>query len=248
MGALVEILKSGIVTNALGSQYRLSIDAKCDIMGALQRILGTNHSARKVFGEATGFSLLLTTLHGFQSEGGDLEQPSLNVCIKVFTHLLRVVTVGVSDNAVNRVKLHEIICSQTFSDLLSDSGLFCAEHEKQVIQLMLELALEIVIPPSSKAEDQAVDELSHILLLPSSGPLNVSKARVYNAGVFRVLISGLKLFTPKTQLELLDLIEKLARAGPLNLENLSSVGMHDIVYIYIIPFEYSIMFLMFRIL
>ncbi|KAI9080258.1 hypothetical protein K1719_037652 [Acacia pycnantha] len=196
LGALVEILKSGIIINASGAQYRLSIDAKCDIMGALQRILGTNHSVQKVFGEATGFSLLLTTLHEFQSEGGDLDQPSLNVCIKVFTYLLRVVTVGVSGNAVNRVKLHEIICSQTFSDLLSDSGLLCAEHEKQVIQLMLELALEIVIPPSSKPEGQAVD----------------------------------------MQLELLDLIEKLASAGPFNQENLTSVGCVELLLETVHPF------------
>ena len=80
---LVEILKSGMVTSASGSQYRLSVDAKCDTMGALWRILGVNSSAQKVFGEATGFSLLLTTLHGFQSDE-DLDQSSLNFYAKVF--------------------------------------------------------------------------------------------------------------------------------------------------------------------
>ena len=94
---VVEILKSGMVTSASGSQYRLTLDAKCDTMGALWRILGVNNSAQKVFGEATGFSLLLTTLHGFQSDGGNSDQSLLNAYIKVFTYLLRVVTAGGHD-------------------------------------------------------------------------------------------------------------------------------------------------------
>lgn len=225
---LVEILKSGMVTSASGSQYRLSVDAKCDTMGALWRILGVNNSAQKVFGEATGFSLLLTTLHGFQSDGGDLDQSSLNFYIKVFTYLLRVVTAGVSDNAVNRMKLHAIISSQTFFDLLSESGLLCVEHEKQVIQLMLELALEIVIPPflaSEGSKSNALEnESSDNLLLTPSGPINPDKERVYNAGAVKILIRSLLMFTPMVQLNLLDLIEKLARAGPFNLESLTSAG------------------------
>lgn len=230
MGALVEILKSGMVTNASGSQYRLSVDAKCDTMGALWRILVVNHHAQRVFGEATCFSLLLTTLHGFQSDGRDSDQPSLDLYIKVLTYLLRVITAGVSDSAVNRVKLHAVISSQTFFDLLSDSGLLCVDHEKQVIQLMLELALEIVIPPLSASEGPTIshvieDESSDKLLLTSSGPINPNKERVYNASVFQVLIRSLLLLTPKVQLELLDLIEKLAHAGPFNQESLTSVGM-----------------------
>lgn len=231
---LVEILKSGMVTSASGSQYRLSLDAKCDTMGALWRILGVNNSAQKVFGEATGFSLLLTTLHGFQSDDGDLDQSSLNVYIKVFTYLLRVVTAGVSDNAVNRMKLHAIISSQTFFDLLCESGLLCVEHEKQVIQLMLELALEIVIPPFIASEglthSNAIEnESSHNLLFTPSGPINPDKERVYNAGAVKIVIRSLLLFTPMVQLKLLDLIEKLARAGPFNQESLTSTGMYYIV-------------------
>nr|KYP48622.1 WD repeat and FYVE domain-containing protein 3 [Cajanus cajan] len=190
LGVLVEILKSGMVTGASGSQYRLSLDAKCDTMGALWRVLGVNNSAQKVFGEATGFSLLLTTLHGFQSDGGDLDQSSLNVYIKVFTYLLRVVTAGVSDNAVNRMKLHAIISSQTFIELLSDP----------------------------------------------SGPINPDKERVYNAGAVRVLIRSLLLFTPMVQLQLLDLIEKLARAGPFNQESLTSIGCVELLLETIHPF------------
>ena len=72
------------------------------------QILGVNNSAQKVFGEVTSFSLLLTTLHGFQSDGGDLDQSSFNVYIKVFTCLMHVVTAGVSDNAINTMKLHAI--------------------------------------------------------------------------------------------------------------------------------------------
>ncbi|XP_022771167.1 protein SPIRRIG-like isoform X2 [Durio zibethinus] len=66
LGALVEVLKSGMVTSVSGHQYKLESDAKCDTMGALWRILGVNSAAQRVFGEATGFSLLLTTLHSFQ--------------------------------------------------------------------------------------------------------------------------------------------------------------------------------------
>ncbi|XP_019441893.1 PREDICTED: protein SPIRRIG-like isoform X1 [Lupinus angustifolius] len=244
LGVLVEILKSGMVSSALGSHYRLSIDAKCDTMGALWRILGANNSAQKVFGEATGFSLLLTTLHGFQNDGGDFDQSSLNLYVKVFTYLLRVVTVGVFDNAVNRMKLHAIISSQTFFDLLCESGLLCVEHEKQVIQLMLELALEIVIPPFLASEgltqsDAIENESSHNLLLTPSGPINPDKERVYNAGAIRVLIRALLLFTPMVQLKLLDLIDKLARAGPFNQENLTSIGCVELLLETIHPFLMS---------
>ncbi|KAI4349464.1 hypothetical protein L6164_010050 [Bauhinia variegata] len=241
LGALVEILKSGMATSASGSQYRLSVDAKCDIMGAVWRILGVNHSAQKVFGEATGFSLLLTTLHGFQSDCGDLDQSSLNVYVKILTYLLRVVTAGVCDNPINRMKLHAIISSQTFFDLLSESGLLSVEHEKQVIQLILELALEIVIPPFLSSEGSTIsnaveNDSSHNLLLTPSGPINPDKERVYNAGAVRVLIRSLLLFSPKVQLEVLDLIEKLARAGPFNQENLTSVGCVELLLEIIRPF------------
>ncbi|KAI9119166.1 hypothetical protein K1719_009841 [Acacia pycnantha] len=241
LGVLIEVLKSGMVTSASGSQYRLSIDAKCDIMGALCRILGFNHSAKKVFGEATGFSLLLTTLHGFQSDGSDMDQSALNDSVKVLTYLLRVVTAGVSNNAVNRIKLNAIITSQTFYDLLSESGLLCVEHEKQVIQLMLELALEIVIPPfltseGSKLINAIEDESCHTLLLTPSGPINPDRQRIYNAGAVRVLIHSLLLFTPKVQLEVLHLTEKLAHAGPFNQENLTSVGCVELLLEIIHPF------------
>lgn len=228
-----------MVTSTSGSQYRLSLDAKCDTMGALWRILGVNNSAQKVFGEATGFSLLLTILHGFQSDDGDSDQSSLNVYIKVFTYLLRVVTAGVSDNAVNRMKLHAIISSQTFFDLLCESGLLCVEHEKQVIQLMLELALEMAIPPFLASEgltkpNAIEDESSRNLLLTPSGPVNPDKERIYNAGAIKILIRSLLLFTPMVQLKLLDLIENLARGGPFNLESLTSTGIFYIVCFYLL--------------
>ncbi|KAL1351549.1 hypothetical protein HN51_015458 [Arachis hypogaea] len=241
LGELVEILKSGMVTSASGSQYRLSLDAKCDTMGALWRMLGVNHSAQKVFGEASGFSLLLTTLHAIQCEGVELDHSKLNVYIKALAYLLRLVAAGVSDNAVNRMKLHAVLSSQTFLDLLSESGLICVEHEKQVIQLMLELALEILIPPFWTSEgftkSNDIDNgLSHNLLMTPSGPINPDKERVYNAGGIRVLIRSLLLFTPTIQLKMLELIEKLARASLFNQENLTSIGCLEILLETIYPY------------
>ncbi|KAJ7977335.1 BEACH domain [Quillaja saponaria] len=240
LGVMVEILKSGMVTSASGSQYKLQEDAKCDTMGALWRILGVNNSAQKVFGEATGFSLLLTTLHGFQNDGRDLDQSSLDVHMKVLTYLLRVVTTGVRDNAVNRMKLHAIISSQTFFDLLSESGLLCVDYEKKVIQLLLELALEIVLPPFLASEGSTSDvlenESSSFVLSTPSGPFHPDNERVYNAGAVKVLIRSLLLFTPKMQLKVLHLIEKLARAGHFNQENLTSVGCVELLLEVIHPF------------
>jgi hypothetical protein len=229
LGAIVKIVKSGMVTNVLGSQYKLHNDAKCDTMGALWRILGVNNSSQRVFGEATGFSLLLTTLHSFQSDGEHTDQSALEVYVKVFMYLLRVMTSGVCDNAVNRTKLHTIISSQTFFDLLAESGLLCVECEKQVIQLLLELALEIVLPPflaseNATSSDILENESSSFLLMTPSGSFHPDKERVYNAGAVRVLIRSLLLFTPKVQLEVLSLIERLARAGSFNQETLTSVG------------------------
>ncbi|KAM1169270.1 hypothetical protein ACFX19_031614 [Malus domestica] len=241
LGVIVEILKSGMVTSVLGSQYRLQNDAKCDTMGALWRILGVNNSAQRVFGEATGFSLLLTTLHSFQSDGEHSDQSSLEVYIKVFTYLLRLVTAGVCDNAVNRTKLHTLISSQTFYDLLSESGLLSVDCEKQVIQLLFELALEIVLPPfltseSVTSSDVLDNESSSFSIMTTSGSFHPDKERVFNAGAVRVLIRSLLLFTPKMQLEVLNLIERLARAGPFNQENLTSIGCIELLLETIHPF------------
>ena len=229
LGALVEVLKSGMVTSVSGHQYTLQSDAKCDTMGALWRILGVNNAAQRVFGEATAFSLLLTTLHSFQGDEGRSEESSLLVYIKLFTYLLRLMTAGVCGNVINRTKLHAIISSQTFYDLLCESGLLCVDYEKQVIQLFLELALEIVLPPFMTPEgaisaDMAENESTSFLLTTPSGLVNPDKERVYNAGAVRVLIRSLLLFTSKVQLEVLNLIGKLAHSGPFNQENLTSVG------------------------
>ncbi|KAF8394363.1 hypothetical protein HHK36_020571 [Tetracentron sinense] len=244
LGALVEVLKSGMVTSVLGSQYRLPSDAKCDTLGALWRILGVNNSAQRVFGEATGFSLLLTTLHSFQSDGGHADsQSSLLVHIKLFTFLLRAVTAGVCDNTVNRTRLHTVISSQTFYDILSESGLLCVDCEKQVIQLLLELALEIVLPPSFALKEESAPSSDMIeagsasfILSTSSSSFSPNKERVYNAGAVEVLIRSLLLFTPKVQLEVLNFIEKLAHAGPFNQENLTSIGCVGLLLETIHPF------------
>ncbi|KAJ4828594.1 hypothetical protein Tsubulata_004948 [Turnera subulata] len=241
LNALVEVLKSGMVTSGAGHQYRLQSDAKCDTMGALWRILGANSSAQRVFGEATGFSLLLTTLHSFQGDGEQTDESSSEVYIKVFTYLLRLMTAGVCDNAINRTKLHNIIASHTFYELLTESGLLSVECEKQVIQLLLELALEIVLPPFLSPDivtptDLIESESTTFLFSTPSGIFSPEKERVYNAGAIRVLIRSLLLFTPKVQLEVLNLIDALARAGSFNQENLTSVGCVELLLETIHPF------------
>ncbi|XP_047325532.1 protein SPIRRIG-like [Impatiens glandulifera] len=239
LGALVEVLKSGIVTNATGSQYRLLSHAICDTFGALWRILGVNNSAQMVFGEATGFSLLLTTLHHFHNDGEQLDLSSLVSRIKVFTYLLRMVTAAVCNHSVNRMKLHTIISSQTFYDLLFDSGLICTEYERQVIQLLVELALELVLPPSFTSELASdVTEIGSngFLLQAPAGVFTPHNERVCNAGAIRVLIHSLLLFSPSVQLQVLNLIEKLAHVGSFNLENLTSVGCVELLLEKIHPF------------
>ncbi|KAI3676424.1 hypothetical protein L1987_86032 [Smallanthus sonchifolius] len=214
-----------MVTSALGSQYDLHDDAKCDVFGAIWRVLGANTSAQRVFGEATGFSLLLTTLHRFQGDKGQLHSSLLTVYMKVFTYLLRVTTAGVCKNAVNREKLNSILSSHSFYDLLSESGLISVECERQVMQLLFELALEIVLPPFSTPETNVVGNLSaSIPIITQSVSFSPDKERIYIAGALRALIRSLLLFSPKLQLELLKLIEELTHAGPYNQENLTSAG------------------------
>ncbi|KAF6172754.1 hypothetical protein GIB67_000812 [Kingdonia uniflora] len=243
LSALVEVLKSGMVSSVSGSQYKLQSDAKCDTLGALWRILAVNSSAQRVFGEATGLSLLLTTLQGFQNDEGCANGQSLLSHMKILTFLLRVVTAGVCGDPVNRAKLHTILSSQTFYELLSESGVLSVDCEKQVIQLLLELALEIMIPPScalTTENDQSSDSTeagtANFLLSAASGSFSPEKERVYNAGAVGVLIRSLLFFTPKVQLEVLNFIGQLARAGPLNQENLTSVGCVGLLLDAIHPF------------
>ncbi|THU68449.1 hypothetical protein C4D60_Mb08t04000 [Musa balbisiana] len=225
LGMLIEILKSGMVTSVSGSQYKLQTDAKCEILSSLWRIFGANNSAQRVFGDATGFSLLLTTLHGFQGS----ELPDVQSSINVFNFLMRAITAGVFNNPVNRLRLQATMSSQTFYDLLCESGLLCVECEKQVVQLLFELALENVLPPSaniqggSSSSDTSEDEPNSFLAI-SLGISRLDNERIYNASAVGVLIRSLLLFTPKMQLDILKFIEKLAHAGPFNQENLTSVG------------------------
>ncbi|CAN6303589.1 unnamed protein product [Urochloa humidicola] len=242
IGSLVEILKSGMVSTSSGSQFKLDNDAKCDTLGALWRILGANSSAQRVFGEATGFSLLLTTLHSFQNDSENEEtESSLQTHMKIFGFLLRAMTAAVCNNSVNRIRLHTILSSNTFYDLLSESGLLCVDCEKQVILLLLELALEVVLPPTSNLQVECIssetsEDDSSFLSATSFGLLRLDKERVYNASAVVVLIRSLLVFTPKVQLELLRFIEKLANAGPFNQENLTSVGCVGLLLETISPF------------
>ncbi|OVA03460.1 BEACH domain [Macleaya cordata] len=243
LGTLIEVLKSGMVSSVSGSHYKLEIDGKCDTFGALWRIMRVNNSAQRVFGEVTGFSLLLTSLHSFQSDEGCTDGQSLLDHMKVFTFLLRVVTAAVCGNAANRVRLHAIISSQTFYVLLSESGLLCMDCEKQVVHLLLELAVEIVIPPSNMlsleswmSSDMVEVGFSNFSLSTALGTTSPDKERVYNAGAVLVLIRSLLLFSPKVQLEVLYFIEKLALAGPFNQENLTSIGCVGLLLEIIHPF------------
>ncbi|ONK60513.1 uncharacterized protein A4U43_C08F19280 [Asparagus officinalis] len=231
-----------MVTSASGSQYKLQDDAKCDTLGSLWRILGANTSSQRVFGEATGFSLLLTCLHNIQSGTEGLDPQSCLIAnIKLFSYLLRVVTAGVCNNPINRLRLHAIMSSQAFYDLLCESGFLCVDCEKQVIQLFLELALEIVVSPSSVVQgsvslsDTFEDESSFLSSAPL-GALKPERERVYNASSVGVLIRSLLLFTPKVQLDLLKFIEKLVHGGPFNQENLTSVGCIGLLLETINPF------------
>ncbi|XP_076929295.1 protein SPIRRIG-like isoform X2 [Bidens hawaiensis] len=240
LGVLIDISKSGMVISSSGSQYKLPEDAKCDIFGAMWRILGASASAQRVFGEATGFSLILTTLHSFQGDNGLISQSSITVCMKVFAYLLHAITAGTSNNPVNRVKLHTIISSQTFYDLLSDSGLICVECEKQVMQLLFELALEILIPPSFTPETtETLDDtgdVSAFQIITPSGSIVLDKQNIYNAGAVRVLIQLLLHFTTNLQLKFLKLIEELACAGAFNQESLTSAGCVELLLETIQPF------------
>lgn len=158
-----------------------------------------------------------------------MDESHLMVYIKLFKHLLRLMTTAVCENAVNRMKLHSVITSQTFYDLLVESGLICVDLERQMIQLLLELALEVSLPPFVTSEsvasaEMAESEKASFLVKTPSGQFNPDKQRIYNAGAIRVLIRSLLLFTPKMQLEFLNLLQRLARASPFNQENLTSAG------------------------
>lgn len=226
LASLIEILKVGMVTSVSGSQYALQHDAVCDTFGALWRILRSNSSAQRVFGEAAGFSLL-TMLQQ--------KRPiSITVYMRLFTYMLRVMTAGVCDNAVNRSKLHEILSSSTFYELLCKCQLICVEWEWKVIQLMLELALEVINPPFRVSEqDNEKNESPRLPLITLSGSMVSNKTRVYNAAAIRVLLQTLLLFTPKVQIELLSFIEKLACASSFNKENLAFVGANLPILVFI---------------
>ncbi|KAL1225121.1 BEACH domain-containing protein A2 [Cardamine amara subsp. amara] len=239
--AVIDVLKSEMVTGISGHQYKLHYEARCDTMGALWRILGVNGSAQRVFGEATGFSLLLTTLHTFQGGEECRDESHLMVYIKLFKHLLRLMTAAVYDSSINRMKLHSVITSQTFYDLLVESGLLCVDLERQVIQLLLELALEVLLPPLLTSEsmvsaEMAESEKASFLVKTPSGQFNPDKQRIYNAGAVKVLIRSLLLFTPKLQLEFLNLLERLARASPFNQESLTSADCVELLLEIIHPF------------
>ncbi|KAI3886193.1 hypothetical protein MKX03_010713 [Papaver bracteatum] len=244
LGALVEVLKTGIVSTISGSHYKLPIQGKCDTFEAVWRIVRVNKSAQRVFGEATGFSLLLTTLHSFQGDEDCTDgSQSLLDHMKVFASLLRVGTAGVCGSAANRVRIHSIISSQTFYVLLCESGLLCLQFEKQVVQLLADLALEIVIPPSSTrvAEGQMSSDMVEVdsgnfLWSTVFRSTSQEKEPVYNAGAVLVLIRSLLLFSPTMQLEVLDFIERLAHGGPFNQENLTSIGCVGLLLDTVHPF------------
>lgn len=167
--ALVEVVHTGFVTNSSGRQWQLELETRKDVLWAVWRVLASNRATKAVFGNAQGFSLLLSVLESLQTDESfrpisllsgldesqatspeDLlpRQPKLNVQMEVFSALLHVATVGVAETAVNRSLLHQCLASQTFKRLLLSSGLICEEYEETIVELLFDLALERVHSPS----------------------------------------------------------------------------------------------------
>lgn len=226
-----------------GQQYELQNDAKIDILGTLWYVIKANNTAKSFFGECTGFSLLHIILQSFHKDVELADFHSLDIHMNVFSSLLRVVTVAVCDDASNRAKLHTILSTRTFFDLLYESKLICVDWEIQTVCLLIELALEIVVPPNVEPSDdtESASEVNHFNDFFDVTRLDMQ--RVYNASAVIVLIRCLLLFTPKLQQEVLSFIEKLASNGSFNQENLTSAGGKLDYYVIIIVLHFCMFFI-----
>ncbi|MCO5567993.1 hypothetical protein L7F22_021689 [Adiantum nelumboides] len=248
LGALIEVAKSGVVANTMGQQIKVDVETKRDVLWAVFRILTVNSTCKDVFGAATGFSLLFTLLHSFQA-GQNLAKDSsfentsqemlsmLTLYMEVFDAMMNVVKAAVSGNPVNRGRLHKVISSQTFKELLRDSGLFSVRHEERVADLLLSLALEKK-GPFGELLVLSHDKDSSIIL--SSGDQETSYGMnscaesenrdaesldlVRNAGAIEVLIDCLKCLSTRLQLKVLKVVLQLARACAFNQDCLTAAG------------------------
>eukprot|EP00250_Pteridium_aquilinum_P018006 c23891_g1_i1 orf=987-11852(-) len=250
LGALIDVAKSGVVANTLGQQIKVDVETKRDVLWAMCRILGANSACKDVFGAATGFSLLFTVLHSFQAgqdavkdtsaDSSSQEKSSLmTLYMEVFDALMNVVKAAVSGNAVNRGRLHKVISSRTFKDLLSDSGLFSVEHEERVADLLLSLALEkkgpfgklLVLSHKNTSHTQSdgsrtPEETGNAMVTVVENERQVAQSPelVPNAGAIEVLIDCLKYFSSRLQLDVLEVVKRLAQACAYNQDCITAAG------------------------
>ena len=240
LGALIEVVKSGSLANSLGQQIKVDVETKKDILWAIYRILAANNTCKDVFGTATGFSILFTILYSFptdreRSQGKENSSLLLLSHCEVFKSLINVVKEAVSNNAANRLRLHKIISSQTFKELLSDSGLLCVEHEEVVADLLLGLALEKksssgeMLVLSSEKEPNVNQKLEEtgtsLVTIPEIDLYDVeSPDLVLNAGAIEIVITCMKYFSFGLQLRILEVLKKLSQACTHNRDCITAAG------------------------
>ncbi|BBN02508.1 WD repeat and FYVE domain-containing protein 3 [Marchantia polymorpha subsp. ruderalis] len=248
LGRLVRILKTGVATSISGRQWIVGTAAKTDIMWTVWRILSTSVATRNVFGEAKGFTLLITVFQSLKVEGNferDLRVQDATVsqsAWELVDALMHTMISGISSSAINRIRLHESISSQTFKHLLSSSGLLCPLYEELLVDALFDVALERAQNPSRTTDNVGILPL---LVLPNNNvtdvPLPVDEGyeileEVFNPGAIEVLIHTLPYITPKLQLKLLSRLEKLAQAGTRNQDSLTSVGCVGLLLETVRPF------------
>ncbi len=181
LGLLVKVVNSGIVTGSKGWHWRVELEAKEDMLWVMRRVLGANPATKIVFGEAKGFSLLLSFLESIQvdEEGSRMlrrdvlfgldesqasstvnpssslhQKPETQSHMELFTSLMHVLTVAVADMPMNHNFLHESLVSPAFKRLLLESGLLCEQHEDKIAELLFDVALERVRSPSLNTLDE----------------------------------------------------------------------------------------------
>ena len=253
--ALIEMAKNG-TANLLGQQIKVDMETKRDILWAIFRILSVNTACTDVFGATTGFDLLFTVLHSFQ-EGLDFSvntplevvRKNKSCHIDVFEALINVVKAAVSGNAINRGRLHKVITSHAFKEVLCDTDLFSLEHEVLVADLLLSLAVEKKGPPGELLILCHQSARSHSELdctakyrdctVASINALETGQSTadwshlVLNAGAIMVVLSCLKRFSYQLQFKVLGVIMTLAEVSTQNQDSITAAGkliLYHIVY------------------
>ncbi|KAL3696042.1 hypothetical protein R1sor_010118 [Riccia sorocarpa] len=233
LGKVVRTLKTGVVTSISGRQCSLDIAAKTDIMWTVWRILSTNVATKGVFGEAKGFTLLITVFQSIRpKENYEVETGVQDVNVspsewELVNALMHTMIAGTSGSPVNRVRLHESLSSQTFKQLLTSSGLLCPVYEMLIVDALFDLALERIHSPPKTSENIA--GLS--LLIPSSSESELPTQdevfevldEIFTPGAIEVLIHTLPFISAKLQLKVLARVEKLAQVSTRNQDSLTSV-------------------------